>query len=84
MENVVKYIFNNVGNAFSAKSIADYLKAGHRSPDNETVYSYLEKLEKVYLRRRCSRYDLQEKEILKTQEKFYLATRDTPSMWENQ
>ena len=51
----------------------DYLKAAHRALDNETVYSYLEKLEKAYLLHRCSRYDLQGKEILKTQEKFYLA-----------
>ena len=33
----------------------------------------MEKLEKSYLLHRCSRYDLQGKEILKTQEKFYLA-----------
>ena len=73
LERVVKYTFNNVCNTFSAKSIADYLKAERRSLDNETVYSYLEKLEKAYLLHRCSRYDLQGKEILKTQEKFYLA-----------
>lgn len=73
LERVVKYTFNNVGNTFSAKSIADYLKAERRSLDNETVYSYLEKLEKAYLLHRCSRYNLQGKEILKTQEKFYLA-----------
>lgn len=73
LERVVKYTFNNVGNTFSAKSISDYLKSERRSLDNETVYSYLEKLEKAYLLHRCSRYDLQGKEILKTQEKFYLA-----------
>lgn len=73
LERVVKYTFSNVGNTFSAKSIADYLKAERRSLDNETVYSYLDKLEKAYLLHRCSRYDLQGKEILKTQEKFYLA-----------
>ena len=73
LERVVKYTFNNVGNTFSAKSISDYLKAEHRALDNETVYGYLEKLEKAYLLHRCSRYDLQGKEILKTQEKFYLA-----------
>jgi len=73
LERVVRYTFNNVGNTFSAKSISDYLKAEHRSLDNETVYSYLEKLEKAYLLHRCSRYDLNGKEILKTQEKFYLA-----------
>lgn len=73
LERVVKYTFQNVGNTFSAKSISDYLKSERRSLDNETVYDYLEKLEKAYLLHRCSRYDLQGKEILKTQEKFYLA-----------
>ena len=73
LERIVKYTFNNVGNTFSAKSIADYLKSEHRALDNETVYGYLEKLEKAYLLHRCSRYDLQGKEIMKTQEKFYLA-----------
>lgn len=73
LERVVRYTFNNVGNTFSAKSISDYLKVERRSLDNETVYSYLEKLEKAYLLHRCSRYDLQGKEILKTQEKFHLA-----------
>ena len=73
LERVVKYTFNNVGNTFSAKSIADYLKSERRSLDNETVYNYLDKLEKAYLLHRCSRYDLRGKEILKTQEKFYLA-----------
>ena len=73
LERIVKYTFNNVGNTFSAKSIADYLKSEHRSLDNETVYNYLEKLEKAYQLHRCIRYDLQGRELLKTQEKFYLA-----------
>ena len=73
LERVVKYVFNNVGNTFSAKSISDYLKSEKRTLDNETVYSYLDKLEKAYLLQRCARYDLQGKELLKTQEKFYLA-----------
>lgn len=73
LERVVKYTFQNVGNTFSAKSISDYLKSEHRKLDNETVYGYLEKLEKAYLLHRCSRYDLRGKELLKTQEKFYLA-----------
>lgn len=73
LERVVKYTFSNVGSTFSAKSISDYLKSERRTLDNETVYSYLEKLEKAYLLHRCSRYDLQGKEILKTREKFYLA-----------
>ena len=73
LERVVKYAFNNVGNTFSAKTISDYMKSEHRKIDNETVYSYLEKLEKAYILHRCQRYDLKGKELLKTQEKFYLA-----------
>ncbi|MBR6777169.1 MAG: ATP-binding protein [Clostridia bacterium] len=73
LERVIKYTFGNVGNTFSAKSISDFLKSEKRALDNETVYSYLEKLEKAYLLHRCSRYDIQGKEVLKTQEKFYLA-----------
>lgn len=73
LERVVKYTFQNVGNTFSAKSISDYMKSERRALNSETVYSYLEKLEQAYLLHRCSRYDLQGKEILKTQEKFYLA-----------
>ena len=73
LERVVKYVFNNVGNTFSASSISAYLKSERRSLDNETIYSYLDKLESVYLLHRCSRYDLRGKAILKTQEKFYLA-----------
>jgi predicted AAA+ superfamily ATPase len=73
LERVVKFVFDNVGKTFSAKSISNYMKSEHRSIDNETVYSYLEKLENAYILHRCSRYDLQGKELLKTQEKFYLA-----------
>lgn len=73
LERVVKYTFDNVGRTFSAKSISDYLKSEHRSLDIETVYNYLEKLEGAYILHRCSRYDIQGKELLKTQEKFYLA-----------
>ena len=73
LERVVKYTFSNVGNTFSASTISKYLKSEHRSLDEETVYAYLEKLEKAFLLHRCSRYDLKGKELLKTQEKFYLA-----------
>lgn len=73
LERVVKYTFNNIGNTFSAKSISNYFKSEQRKIDNETVYSYLEKLQKAYILHKCSRYDLQGKNILKTQEKFYLA-----------
>ena len=73
LERVIRYTFSNVGNPFSAKTISNYLKSEHRSLDPETVYNYLEKLEKAYILHKCPRYDLRGKEIVKTQEKFYLA-----------
>ena len=73
LERIIKFTFHNMGNTFSAKTISDYLKVERRALDNETVYNYLQKLEGAYLLHRCSRYDLRGKEILKTQEKFYLA-----------
>lgn len=73
LERIVKFSFENVGRTFSAKSISDYLKSEQRSVDNETVYGYLEKLQSAYILYRCPRYDVQGKELLKTQEKYYLA-----------
>lgn len=73
LERIVRFAFDNVGRTFSAASISKYLKSENRTIDNETVYSYLNKLESAYILHRCSRYDIQGKELLKTQEKFYLA-----------
>lgn len=69
-ERVVRYVFDNVGNTFSATK---YLKNEQRMLDCETVYNYLKKLESAYILHRCPRYDIRGKEILKTQEKFYLS-----------
>jgi predicted AAA+ superfamily ATPase len=73
LERIVRFVFDNVGQTFSASSIAKYLKSENRNIDIETVYSYLSQLERAYIIHRCSRYDVQGKELLKTQEKFYLA-----------
>lgn len=70
---VVKYIVENVGKTFSANAIAKFLKSEGRSLSVETIYNYLNWLEKAFVIYRCPRYDLQGKSVLKTQEKFYLA-----------
>lgn len=70
---VVKYIVENVGKTFSANAIVKFMKSEGRSLSVEAVYNYLEWLEKAFVIYRCSRYDLQGKSVLKTQEKFYLA-----------
>ena len=70
---VVKFVIDNVGKTFSANSIVKFLKSEGRSLSVETIYNYLEWLEKAFVIYRCQRYDLQGKAVLKTQEKFYLA-----------
>lgn len=70
---VVKYIIENVGKTFSANAIAKFLKSEGRSLSVETVYNYLNWLEKAFVIYHCQRYDLQGKSVLKTQKKFYLA-----------
>lgn len=72
-QRVVKYVIENVGKTFSANAIVKFLKSEGRPLSVETVYNYLEWLEKAFVIYRCPRYDLQGKSVLKTQEKFYLA-----------
>lgn len=70
---VVRFVVENVGKTFSANAIVKFLKGEGRSLSVESVYNYLEWLEKAFIIYRCQRYDLQGKSVLKTQEKFYLA-----------
>ena len=70
---VVRFIIENVGKTFSANSIVNFLKSEKRTLSVEAIYNYLEWLEKAFVIYRCKRYDLQGKNVLKTQEKFYIA-----------
>jgi predicted AAA+ superfamily ATPase len=73
LDRVVKFALGNIGNTFSAKSIANYLKSQSRKIDIETIYSYLNALEEAFIIARVNRYDIKGKEVLKTFEKFYVA-----------
>lgn len=73
LNRVIQYTFDNLGNTFSGKNVADYFKSQQRKIDINTVYNYLSALESAFILYRVSRYDLKGKEILKTQEKFFLA-----------
>ena len=73
LERVVRYAFDNIGNTFSGKNVADYFKSQQRKIDTNTVYNYLSALESAFILYRVPRYDIKGKEILKTQEKFYLS-----------
>lgn len=72
-ERVVKFIFENIGKSFSISSITAFFKSEERMVDKETLYNYISYLEKAYIIYRANRYDIQGKEVLKTQEKYYLS-----------
>lgn len=72
LERVVRFVFDNVGNRFSAKNIADYFKSQQRRIDINTVYNYLNALESAFIIYRIPRYDVKGKEILKTFEKYFV------------
>lgn len=72
LDRIVKFVFDNIGNTFSAKKIADYFKSQQRKVDLNTVYNYLIMLEAAFIIQKVSRYDLKGKEILQTNEKFFL------------
>lgn len=71
LERVIRYAFDNIGNTFSGKNVADYFKNQQRKADINTIYNYLHALEGAFILYRVSRYDIKGREVLKTQEKFY-------------
>jgi predicted AAA+ superfamily ATPase len=73
LQRIVRFAFDNIGSTFSGKNVADYFKSQQRKIDLNTVYNYLTYLESAFILYRVPRYDIRGKEILKTQEKFYLA-----------
>ncbi len=72
LERLVGFLFDNIGNPFSAKSVSDYLKSQQRKCDYETIYNYLQALQSSFIIHRVPRYDIKGKEILATQEKYYV------------
>lgn len=73
LSRVVKFVFDNIGNIFSANSVTDYLKNERRTIAPETIYNYLDYLVEAFVIDKVPRYDLRGKEVLKTQEKYYLS-----------
>jgi len=73
LERIIKYAFDNIGNTFSGKNVADYFKSQHRKIDINTVYNYMNALEGAFILYKVPRYDIRGKEVLKTQEKHYLS-----------
>lgn len=71
LENLVVYLSDNIGQIFSAKKIADYLKSQRVNIAASQVINYLFHLNNAYLIHRISRYDLIGKRIFEVGDKFY-------------
>ena len=70
---VVDFILDNMGKTFSGASVVRFLKGQGRTQNIEQVYDYIRWLEEAFVVFRCQRYDLRGKEVLATQEKYYLS-----------
>lgn len=73
LERIIAYTVANIGHTFSANSIAAYFKSERRSVAVDTIINYLKCCEKAFLFYKVNRMDLEGKEILQINEKYYLA-----------
>jgi len=71
-ENLYKYIFSNVWNIFSAKSISDYLKSQKINISTETVLNYLDYWLKVYMLELIKSVDPDTKKYFEIYNKYYV------------
>ena len=73
LEKMILYVCDNIGNIFSANTIAKFMKSQRRSMSVETIYNNLKFLEEAFVIYKVPRFDLKGKKILETLEKYYLA-----------
>ena len=73
LERIIAYVMANVGNTFSATSLAKFFKSEHRAVAPETILNYIKYCCDAYLFYQVKREDLQGKQILATNEKYYIA-----------
>ena len=72
LESIVKFLFDNVGNIFSAKKVSDYLKSQKRNIGVDTVQNYISYLLSTFALHKVPRYDVKGKRFLEIYEKYYL------------
>ena len=71
LERITKYLYDNIGNRTSIKSIVNNIEGLEKNSSYNTISNYINALLDSYLIFRANRYDIKEKEYLKTQEKYY-------------
>jgi predicted AAA+ superfamily ATPase len=72
LEDVIRFVFDNIGNIVSSKKISDTLTSNGRKISRPTVDSYLNYLTSSYAINKVNRYDIKGKEYLKSLEKYYV------------
>ena len=72
LERVTKYLYDNIGNRTSIKSITDNIEGIEGKKSYNTIANYVDALMDSYLVFKAGRYDIKGKEFLKTQEKYYV------------
>lgn len=73
LKNVIKFMFDNIGNPCTAKKISDTMTSHGGKVSNHTVETYLEGLTDSLLMYRVSRYDIKGKDYLQLLDKYYIA-----------
>lgn len=75
LENIIKYISNNIGSSVSSTKISDYLNSNKivDKTNHQTIDNYLSMLEKSFIMYKVDRTDIKNKSILKTLGKYYIS-----------
>lgn len=73
LERIIAYVMSNVGTTFSATSLTKFLKSEKRTVAPETILNYIKYCCDAYLIYQVKREDLQGKQILASNEKYYIA-----------
>lgn len=73
LERIIAYVIANIGTTFSASSLAKFLKSEQRTVAPEAILNYIKYCCDAYLFYQVKRVDLQGKQILSTNEKYYIA-----------
>ncbi len=73
LQDILRFVFANIGGLLSSNKIADTLTSYGRKTDAKTVEKYLEALSESYIVYQAKRYNVKGKQYLKTLEKYYVA-----------
>ena len=71
LRTLLKFISDNVGKQFSARSIVNFLKSQNTDTSTKIILSYLEYLCNAFVIERVSRFDIHGKKIFEIGDKFY-------------